>query len=120
MLVLSLAGHLSVESIVGPYFFVAIGSGMTMAPAMAGSVNQFPRQAGTASSLMGTLQMGGAAISTAIVTALTDGTQMPMIWTLLGAATLGLISTLLLLKPHRPEPMVVPTVETVPPASVAS
>lgn len=100
---LSLAGYFSVVTIVGPYFFVAIGSGMTMAPAMAGSVNQFPRQAGTASSLMGTLQMGGAALSTAIVTALTDGTQMPMIWTMLGASTLGLVSTFLLLRPHRRE-----------------
>jgi DHA1 family bicyclomycin/chloramphenicol resistance-like MFS transporter len=120
MLVLSLAGHLSALSIVGPYFFVAIGSGLTMAPAMAGSVNQFPRQAGTASSLMGTLQMGGAAISTAIVTALTDGTQMPMIWTMLGASILGLATTLLLLRPHRREPMIAPAVETVPPASAAT
>jgi DHA1 family bicyclomycin/chloramphenicol resistance-like MFS transporter len=91
-----------------------------MAPAMAGSVNQFPRQAGTASSLMGTLQMGGAAISTAIVTALTDGTQLPMIWTMLGSSILGLAITLLLLRPHRHEPIIAPVIETVPPASAAS
>jgi DHA1 family bicyclomycin/chloramphenicol resistance-like MFS transporter len=120
MLGLALSGHLSVMGIVLPYFIVAIGCGMTMAPAMAGSVNQFPRQAGTASSLMGTLQMGGAALSTAIVTALTDGTHFPMIWTMLGASLLGLLATMLLLRPHRGEPAVVPTVETVPPATAAS
>ncbi len=120
MLALALAGELSVLAIVGPYFIVATGCGMSMAPAMAGSVNQFPRQAGTASSLMGTLQMGGAALSTAIVTALTDGTQMPMIWTLLGFAAFGLLATLLLLRPHRAEPPVVQTVEPVPPPAPAA
>ncbi len=117
MLVLALAGELSVMAIVLPYFIVAIGSGMVMAPAMAGSINQFPRQAGTASSLMGTMQMGGGALSTAIVTVLTDGTQMPMIWTLLGSAVLGVVSTLLLLRPHRHEPMASAPVEAAPGAS---
>lgn len=105
MLGLALAGQFTVMAIVFPYFVVAMGNGIAMAPAMAGSVNQFPRQAGTASSLMGTIQMGGGALSTAIVTALTDGTQMPMIATLLGAAVFGLSATILLLRPQRREPL---------------
>ena len=118
-LALALAGELSVLSIAGPYFIVATGCGMSMAPAMAGSVNQFPRHAGTASSLMGTLQMGGAALSTAIVTALTDGTQMPMIWTLLGFAAFGLLATFFLLRPHHAEPKLAQVVEPMPPAPAA-
>ncbi|MGE0153728.1 MAG: multidrug effflux MFS transporter [Reyranellaceae bacterium] len=117
---LALAGHFSVMAIVFPYFVTAIGSGMAMAPAMAGSVNQFPRQAGTASSLMGTLQMGGAALSTVIVTVFTDGTQMPMIWAMLGFGAFGLLMTMLLLRPHRPEPMAVVPVEPLPPSPAAS
>lgn len=102
MLVLALLGRLHVLTIVGPYFVVATGCGMTMAHAYAGGVNQFPRQAGTASSLMGTLQMSGAALATALVTAFTDGTQMPMIWVMLGCAVIGLVATLTLLNPwHR-------------------
>ena len=122
MLVLALTAALDILSVVLPYFLVSTGSGMTMAPAMAGSVNQFPRQAGTASSLMGTLQMGGAALSTAIVTVLADGTQMPMIWTTLGFAVFGLVSAALLLRPHRPDAgaSVAPVAPDVPPAPAAS
>lgn len=106
MLGLALSGVFSVGAIIWPYVLVALGCGMTMAPAMAGSVNQFPRQAGTASSIMGTLQMGAAAASTAVVTAFTDGSQLPMIWTLAGCLLFGLATTILLLRPFRADPPV--------------
>jgi len=104
----ALTGTLSALAIVGPYYLAATGFGIVMAPAMAGSVNQFPRQAGTASSLMGTMQMGSAALSTAIVTAFSDGTQFPMIFVMGGWIVFGLIVSTWLLRPHRAQPALAP------------
>jgi DHA1 family bicyclomycin/chloramphenicol resistance-like MFS transporter len=101
MALLAFMGLLSPWSIVVPYFGIAMGSGTVMAPAMAGSVNRFPRQAGTASSLMGVLQMGGAAVATIFVTVFTDGTQFPMVLTIGGSLVLGLAVATLLLQPRR-------------------
>jgi DHA1 family bicyclomycin/chloramphenicol resistance-like MFS transporter len=94
----ALLGLLNLYVIVLPYFLAAIGYSIVMAPAMAGAVNRFPQLAGTASSLMGTMQMGCAALSTAIVTALSDGTQFPMIFTLGGWTIAGLIASTWLLR----------------------
>lgn len=115
MAVLAFVGLLSPWTIVVPYFGIAMGSGIIMAPAMAGSVNQFPRQAGTASSLMGVLQMGGAALATVVVTVFTNGTQFPMVLTIGGSLLLGLAVGTVLLRPHRagdpttPEPVADPS-----------
>jgi DHA1 family bicyclomycin/chloramphenicol resistance-like MFS transporter len=97
----ALMGVLNLYVIMLPYFIAATGYSMVMAPAMSGAVNRFPKLAGTASSLMGTMQMGCAALSTAIVTALSDGTQFPMIFTLGGCTVTGLIVSTWLLRPLR-------------------
>lgn len=103
MLGLALAGILDAPSVVGPYTIVSVGCGMVMPNALSAGVNLFPRQAGTASSLLGTLQMGSAGVATVFVSAASDGTQMPMIWVLTGFVVFGLaVWFLLLRKPPAP------------------
>ncbi len=81
---LSLSGVLSVAAVIGPMAFVACGMGMVFPNTTAGAVGAFPHIAGTASALLGFLQMTGAALATLLVARIADGTQVPMTIAVLG------------------------------------
>jgi len=63
---------------------VASGMGMVFPNTTAGAVGAFPHIAGTASALLGFLQMSGAALATLLVAWVADGTQVPMTLAVLG------------------------------------
>lgn len=62
MAALAAGGVFTVWAVVGPFFVVMIGVGLTLPNAIAGAIAPFPAMAGTASALMGFLQMTLAAL----------------------------------------------------------
>ncbi len=81
---LALAGVFSVAAVIVPMAVVASGMGMVFPNTTAGAVGAFPHIAGTASALLGFLQMSGAALATLLVAWVADGTQVPMTLAVLG------------------------------------
>ncbi len=73
---------LSVLALVGPMALYAAALGLTLPHAMALAMEHFPHIAATNSALFGFLQMGLAALVTAIVGAVMVSTPMPMVVTM--------------------------------------
>lgn len=59
-----LAGWIAVTPLILPMMLMTLGIGLSMPGAMAGAMAPFPRIAGTASSLLGFLQMGAGTVGT--------------------------------------------------------
>ena len=91
-----LSGWLTPATFFGSVFFVGIGNGLTLPSANAGIVSVRPELAGSASGLGGALMIGGGAAVAAMTGALLGPGSggAPLIWTMLGAALLGLCATL--------------------------
>ncbi|HET8789752.1 MAG TPA: multidrug effflux MFS transporter [Modicisalibacter sp.] len=79
MLAFVVSGIDAVAAIIGPQIIYGIGSGMMMPQLIAGALAPFHHMAGTAASLLGFIQMGSAAASSALVGHLYDGTALPMV-----------------------------------------
>ena len=92
---LMLTGHSflprSVLALVLPMTFYALALGLVMPHAMAIALRPFAHIAGTASALLGFVQMGLAALVTALVGQLLVDSPLPLILCMLGAAVLGLV-----------------------------
>jgi MFS transporter, DHA1 family, multidrug resistance protein len=58
-------------------------------------MSPFKKEAGTASALMGAIQMGFGSLAAALVGFLSNGTSMPMTGVMAGCAVLGLIMLLI-------------------------
>jgi len=95
----ALAGLLSVASLVLPTALYFVGCGLALPNAFAGALRHYPRMAGAASSLVGFLQMGLAALVGIGVGQLHDGTALPMLGTIAGCTLLQLAAWLLLVRP---------------------
>ncbi|MEY3018433.1 MAG: hypothetical protein RL336_1568 [Pseudomonadota bacterium] len=63
------------------YSFAAIGAGLFLPILVNGALQFFPEKAGTASSLMGCVQMLGGALGSAVLGALYDNSARPMVLT---------------------------------------
>ena len=61
------------------YSFAAFGAGLFMPVLVNGSLHNFPEKSGTASSLMGFVQMIGGALGSALLGAIYDGSARPMV-----------------------------------------
>lgn len=87
----ALAGWLSIATLIVPMFVYSLGLGLSMPNAMSGALSDQPQIAGTASALMGFLQMGVGALGSALVAALPGETDLPMalVTTAMGAAALA-------------------------------
>jgi DHA1 family bicyclomycin/chloramphenicol resistance-like MFS transporter len=72
-------GGLSVWMLFVPIAFTAIGDGLSQPAAMASGLSTYPRLAGTASGLMGFLQMAVAALGTITVAALPHDSALGLI-----------------------------------------
>jgi len=90
-----------VAVIVGPMFVYMIGVGLTMPNAMAGAVGPFPEMAGTASALLGFIQMAAAALVGAAVGHLDDASARPMATAIALAGVLALVVYRGVLRPAR-------------------
>lgn len=69
-------GKVGVVTVVGPMILWTCGLGAVYPSAMAGALQPFPHIAGSASALMGFLQMGTGALGSLAVARLNDGTAM--------------------------------------------
>ncbi|TDX29484.1 DHA1 family bicyclomycin/chloramphenicol resistance-like MFS transporter [Modicisalibacter xianhensis] len=98
ILVVSLvaSGTDTVAAVIGPQVIYAIGSGMMMPQLIAGALAPFHHMAGTAASLLGFIQMGSAAATSALVGRLYDGTALPMVLVIAMAGAGALVAYLTL------------------------
>lgn len=84
-----------------PLFLFIASLGMTFPNSTAGAMATQKKSAGSASALLGTLQYGIAALSSAIVSRLHDGTLLPMCLTMGACGLLSLTIHRLVLKKDR-------------------
>ena len=91
---LAVGGVASPWAIVLPVFAYMFSFALILPPATAGALSPFPRVAGAASSLLGVTQLGCGALAGAIVAALDDGTQMPLVMSMAAASVAGLAALL--------------------------
>ncbi len=98
---LLLAGHHSVWAVALPASVVFAGCGAALPQATAGVLGPFPHVAGTASSLMGALQMVMGAITAALISHAYDGSHGPMIGAMAGGPLVGLLLYVWLVRPLR-------------------
>ncbi len=102
MAALASSGIFSIAAILGPMMVVAAGIGIVMPYGMAGAMSAHPKIAGAASALFGLAQFGLAALGMVLMSAVRDGTQIPMAW-VMAAATLAAAAALgILARPARP------------------
>ncbi|NBC33889.1 MAG: Bcr/CflA family efflux MFS transporter [Alphaproteobacteria bacterium] len=74
----AVAGLFSIPAVIGPFFVFMIGAGLTLPNGLAGAIGPFPTLAGTASALLGFIQMSVAAAVGIGVGQLTQETALPM------------------------------------------
>ena len=89
MLAFSLVHIVTVASVLGPMALWTMGIGISLPNSMAGALSPFPRIAGSASALMGFMQMGVGAAGSIAVARLHDGTVTPPASALLCFAAIG-------------------------------
>ena len=75
---IALAGHISVAAIVGPVYFLGLANGFALPNNLAGAVSVDPSIAGTASALLGFMQMMLSALATIAVGFLHHESQLTM------------------------------------------
>jgi DHA1 family bicyclomycin/chloramphenicol resistance-like MFS transporter len=71
-------GVATVPSVIGPMFCYALGLGLVFPNALAGAIAPYPQMAGTASAVVGFVQMTGSAVYAMAVGHFYDGTLRPM------------------------------------------
>lgn len=101
---LAIAGVFTVWAVVGPFFVVMIGVGLTLPNAIAGAIAPFPAMAGTASALMGFLQMTLAALVGIAIGHATGSDGLPMAVAVLLTALGALAAFRLLVSPSTARP----------------
>ncbi|EQA34967.1 drug resistance transporter, Bcr/CflA family [Leptospira inadai serovar Lyme str. 10] len=96
LLVLCATYHWGMIPMIGLIFLLVSGFGFIMPNASALAMAPFSRNAGSASALMGAMQMVAAVVATASVSLLHDGTALPMTLVMSGAGILSLLSLVIL------------------------
>lgn len=86
----SLLGFLSISSAIVLIFLFLCCQGFSFPNASALSLAPFSKEAGSASALMGALQMGIGSLTAALVGYLANGTSLPMTGVMAGCAIMGL------------------------------
>lgn len=84
MLLIAFSGELSIARVIAPMCLYTLGFGLTMPGSMAGALGPFPRVAGSASAMLGFIQMGAAGLSSLLVQPIYDGTATPLGFVVLG------------------------------------
>jgi DHA1 family bicyclomycin/chloramphenicol resistance-like MFS transporter len=95
---LALAGAATLPAILLPVFAYMAGAGLVLPNAVAGAVGPFPTMAGTASALLGFLQMLVASAVGVGVGLLHDGTPVPMMASIAAAALSAALARAALLR----------------------
>ena len=96
VLMLLLAGELSPARVIGPMMLFVFGFGLLIPACTAAALQPFPRIAGSASAMMGFLQMGVGAVGSLMISRIYDGTAMSLGLVMAAMAALGAAGFLLL------------------------
>ena len=102
MVAIGLSGHLNVNAVMIPMFLTGISSGFVFPPAAAAAVGVIPRISGSASGLLGFIQLGMGAIGTGLASLFGHETQVPVALTMAAMAIGGLGSLWLIRRGRRP------------------
>lgn len=96
VLMVLLAGELSLARVIGPMMLFVFGFGLMIPSCTAAALQPFPRIAGSASAMMGFLQMGVGAGGSLLMSRIYDGTAMSLALAMAMMAALGAAGFLLL------------------------
>lgn len=99
----ALAGVFNIAAVIAPFFVFMVGAGVVMPNGLAGAIGPFPTLAGTASALLGFIQMSVSAAIGIAVGQLTSDTALPMALAVCGSA-LGSALAFAWLVPQRRRP----------------
>jgi DHA1 family bicyclomycin/chloramphenicol resistance-like MFS transporter len=91
LLIGGFTGFVGKAAILGLIFCYVFGFGCVTSNAIALALEPFTRNAGTASALLGSLQMVTGALSSGLVSYLHNGTIMPMVSMMAGCTCIGLL-----------------------------
>ena len=94
VLMLSLAGELSLPRLIGPMMLYVFGFGLLIPAATAAAMQPFPHIAGSASALIGFLQMGMGATGSLIISWVYDGAAGSLGYLMILMALLGIVGFL--------------------------
>jgi DHA1 family bicyclomycin/chloramphenicol resistance-like MFS transporter len=86
------------------YFIASAFMGLVIPTTSVLALEQHGSIAGTASALLGTLQMLTGAVAMGVVGLFTDGTPLPMVAGMAAGALVAVVLTWITLGPARPEP----------------
>ena len=92
---------LSVLAYMIPMAFFSTALGLVLPNSMAIALRPFPQIAGTASALLGFIQMGIAALSSALVGMVLTTSPQPMVFTMVGVSVIALILNFIMYKRHQ-------------------
>jgi len=92
LLIFVLLGQLSLPVIMTLVGFYSLCLGMIGANAMALAIRPFTKNVGSATALMGSIQMGSGAVASAVCSYFYDGTAKPMVIVMTGVAFIGLLA----------------------------
>lgn len=88
-LMVALSGELSLPRVIGPMMLFVFGFGLLLPSGTAGALHPFPRIAGSASAMMGFLQMAVGAAGSYALSRLYDGSALSLGLLILGLAAAG-------------------------------
>jgi len=91
MLIITLSGGMSLSILIASIFLFLCGQGFIFPNTSALALTPFDKQAGSASALLGCMQMGFGAISSALVSILHNHTVIPMVSVMAGCSMLSLL-----------------------------
>lgn len=90
-----------IASYMAPMAFFSASLGLVLPNSMAIALRPFPHIAGTASSLLGFIQMSISAIGSAVVGLMLTTSPQPMVLTMVGTATLAFLLNAIVYKRHQ-------------------
>ena len=92
---------LSIAAYMAPMTLFSTALGLVLPHSMAIALRPFPQIAGTASALLGFIQMSISAVSSALVGLLLTNSPQPMVLTMVAISTISLILSFIMYKRHR-------------------
>lgn len=90
-----------IATYMAPMAFFSASLGLVLPNSMAIALKPFPHIAGTASSLLGFIQMSTSAIGSALVGLMLTTSPQPMVLTMVGTAALSLLLNIIVYKRHQ-------------------
>ncbi|WP_259781338.1 multidrug effflux MFS transporter [Aestuariispira ectoiniformans] len=100
VLLFAFSNELTLVRVIGPMMFFLLGFGLALPPSSATALQPFPRVAGSASALMGFLQMAVGGVASFLIQPLYHGTALPLGVMNIGLAAAALIAFALMAWPR--------------------